>query len=165
MNGKSFHSVITESTWEKKANAKPHNYKMFSCERNTTLLVLMMSPPIKGGSGGWSVPVLLFPGNQQLVQLLQFVFVLTHWCSLDVQLSPQSGCFVLQLLLPLQLRRNSTSFTPTLTRTLSDVGKLPADTFILSALAQSAGDYMANRLRVWLKKGLFFMLQIDRTTL
>lgn len=26
----------------KKVNAKPHNYKMFSCERNTTLLIFMM---------------------------------------------------------------------------------------------------------------------------
>lgn len=46
------------------------------------------------------------------MQLLQFVFVLTYWGSLDVQLSLQSCCFVLQLLVSLHLRKDSTCFIP-----------------------------------------------------
>lgn len=77
------------------ANVK-HKNTMFSCNSFHSA---------KAG-WGWSVPVLLFPGNQELLQLLKFVFILTHCSSLDVQLSPQSRCFVHQLLLPLLLRRD-----------------------------------------------------------
>lgn len=87
------------------------------------------------------LPVLLFPGSQQFMQLLEFVFMLTYWCSLDVQLSLQSCCLVLQLLLPLHLRKGSTFYTYCQSWTT-----LSAESFLLSVFTYSVGDYMPNEL-------------------
>lgn len=56
------------------------------------------------------IPVLLFPGCQQLMQLLQLVFVLAYCGSLEIQVSLQSCCPPLQLLVPLHLNKVRTCY-------------------------------------------------------
>lgn len=57
------------------------------------------------------IPVLFFSGDQQFMHLLEFVFILLDWESLDIQLPLQSCCLVLKLLVVPWLREVRTHFT------------------------------------------------------
>lgn len=57
------------------------------------------------------IPVLFFSGDQQFMHLLEFVFILLDWESLDIQLPLQSCCLVLKLLVAPWLREVRTHFT------------------------------------------------------